>query len=89
MAQVTKICWLVDTEGWAFENRAKAIRCLSPDYDFDIVKFDASMDFNKYDVIVCEFLPWMNYISAEYKGKIILGLRSFRALDIHKEMASA
>lgn len=86
MAGKGKICWLVDTEGWAFENRAKAISSLITEYEHTIIVLnkDNAINFDDYDIIVCDFLPWMGFIGG-VRDKIVLGLRSFRALDIYKE----
>ncbi len=89
MDGVGKICWLVDVKGWAFENRAKAISRLLPNYEHDVVmlKKDNIVALDDYDIIICDFLPWLEFICPGVdRKKIILGLRSFRALDIYERI---
>ena len=88
MAGVGKIAWLCDCKGWAFENRAKAISKLLPDYEHEIrvLKTEESFNFDDFDIVVCDFLPWINFIGEDDKPKLILGLRSFRALKIYEGM---
>ncbi len=90
MDGVGKICWLCDCKGWAFENRAKALSKLLPGYEHDIVILRKAemLALDEYDIIVCDFLPWLDFICPGIsRKKILLGLRSFRALDIYQAMA--
>ncbi len=86
MAGKGKICWLCDTKGWAFENRAKAISNLLPDYDHEvrILVSEESFDVSGFDMVICDFLPWLKSICPGFdRGKIVLGLRSFRAIGVN------
>lgn len=86
MAEILgKICWLVDTKGWAFENRAKAISRMLPDYEHEVAVLgpDSMINFDDFDIIVCDFLPWMKFIGGE-RDKVVLGMRSFRALKAYE-----
>ena len=92
MEKILKICWLIDTEGWAFENRAKAISRLLPDYEHEIIKmnsWESMHKLGKADIIVCDFLPWMIDIKLRDRQRIVVGLRSFRALEIYEALANA
>ncbi len=86
-----RICWLCDTKGWAFENRARAISELLPDYQHDIIilKNADMLALDDYDIIVCDYLPWLKFICPGIdRKKIMLGLRSFRALEVYEAMAN-
>ena len=56
---MTKILWIADTEGWAYDNRAKGISKALPDYQHTIVynivkRFDeALMPLAQADIIIC------------------------------------
>lgn len=82
-----KICWLVDVAGWAFENRAKTISKLLPDYEHEICVLgpNSSLNFDDFDIVICDFLPWMKFIGGQ-KKKVLLGMRSFRALKDYEAL---
>ena len=86
MAGKGKICWMCDTKGWAFENRAKAISSLLPDFEHEIrvLKSKESFDLNGFDIVVCDFFPRLKFICWGFdRKKILLGLRSFRAIGVN------
>ena len=92
MEKIGKICWLIDTEGWAFENRAKAISSRLPNFEHEILvmnSLETMKKLHKFDIIVCDFLPWMIDIKLNNRQRLIVGLRSFRALEIYEALANA
>ena len=89
MAGTGRICWLVDVKGWTFENRAKTISQMLPDYEHEIcvLESNCSLNFDDFDIVICDFLPWMKFIGGQ-KDKIVLGLRSFRALKAYEALVN-
>ena len=85
-----KILWLCDTKGWVFENRAQRLAALLPAYQHEIRVLENAESFNTdgFDIIVCDFLPWMHILGGHgvHKKRIVLGMRSFRALEQYEDM---
>lgn len=77
-----KIYWLADQPGWAYDNRARAVSALLPDYDHEIIMNplarhkESLIKLATADIIVCpdpRLLPFL-----PFRDNVILHLNAIK-----------